>query len=99
MRAFQGGFLQLGGRRVWIIARPPGGSQSVLESQIVEGSERTASERLGEGGWIAVSEQIAKERHVGVGGALMLPTSDEVIRWRMVIDQMEVEASRRTLST
>jgi putative ABC transport system permease protein len=74
VRAFQGGFLQLAGRRVWIIARPPGGSRSVLQSQIVNGSEPAASRRLAEGGWIAVSEQIAKERHTGVGGTLELPT-------------------------
>jgi len=33
------------------------------------------------------------------GIALVLPTSDDVFRWRMVIDQMEAEASRGTLAT
>ena len=83
VHAFAGGFLALGGRRVWIIARPPGGSRSVLQSQIVEGSEPSASERLGEGGWIAVSAQIAKERHVGVGGVLELPTPTGNKRFRV----------------
>jgi putative ABC transport system permease protein len=83
VRAFQGGFLQLSGRRVWIIARPPGASRSVLRSQIVEGNAPSASARLGEGGWIAVSEQIAKERHVGVGGALALPTPTGERRFRI----------------
>jgi putative ABC transport system permease protein len=83
VRAFQGGFLQLAGRRVWVIARPPGGSRSVLESQIVDGSEPVASKRLAEGGWIAVSEQIAKERHTGVGGALLLPTPSGERRFRI----------------
>jgi putative ABC transport system permease protein len=74
VRAFQGGFLELGGRRVWIVARPPGANLNVLDSQVLEGSSTAATGRLGEGGWIAVSRQIAEEHHVGVGGTLTLPT-------------------------
>jgi putative ABC transport system permease protein len=72
--AFQGGFLNLGERRVWIVARPPGGARRVLESQISQGDAASAIRRLGEGGWIAVSKQIAEEHHTGVGGTLTLPT-------------------------
>ena len=71
---FQGGFMELGERRVWVIARPPGGERQVLTSQIVDGDARTAVRQLGEGGWVAVSRQIAEERHVGLGGVLVLPT-------------------------
>jgi putative ABC transport system permease protein len=74
VRAFQGGFLELGNRRVWIIARPQGADREVLDSQILGGSPTAAARRLGEGGWIAVSKQIAEEHHVGVGGTLTLPT-------------------------
>ncbi|HYM46105.1 MAG TPA: ABC transporter permease [Solirubrobacteraceae bacterium] len=74
VRAFQGGFLQLGDRRVWIIARPPGGGREVLKSQIVDGDVTGAIARLGEGGWIAVSQNLAEERHAGVGSTLALPT-------------------------
>jgi putative ABC transport system permease protein len=74
VRAFQGGFLELGNRRVWIIARPPGAEEEVLDSQISGGNPTAAVTRLGEGGWIAVSKQIAGERHVGVGEELTLPT-------------------------
>ena len=74
VRAFQGGFIELGGRRVWIIARPPGADREVLDSQISGASPTSALARLGEGGWIAVSKQIAEEDHVGIGDALVLPT-------------------------
>jgi putative ABC transport system permease protein len=74
VRAFQGSFLQLGNRRVWVIARPPGANESVLSSQIVDGDATTAIRRVGEGGWIAVSRQIAEEHHLAVGGTLTLPT-------------------------
>jgi putative ABC transport system permease protein len=83
VRSFEGGFLQLNGRRVWIIARPPGGSREVLKSEIVDGHETVASRRLGEGGWIAVSQQIATEHHVGLGGTMALPTASGERRFRI----------------
>jgi putative ABC transport system permease protein len=74
VQAFQGGFLQLGNRRVWIIARPPGANRKVLKSQVTNGNASQAITRLGEGGWVAVSKQIAEEQHAGAGGTITLPT-------------------------
>lgn len=71
--SFQGTFMQLDGRRVWVIARPPGGARDVLRSQISSGSARLAEARLA-AGWIAVSRQIAERRGVSLGGTLDLPT-------------------------
>jgi putative ABC transport system permease protein len=72
--SFQGGFLELGERRVWMIARPPGANRQVLSSQIIQGNADTAVRHLGEGGWIAVSKQIAEAHDVELGGLLTLPT-------------------------
>lgn len=83
VQTYQGGFLEYARRRVWVLARPPGGYRRVLESQILEGSATGASARLGEGGWIAVSKQIAQEHHVGVGGTLTLPTPSGPARLRI----------------
>jgi putative ABC transport system permease protein len=83
VRKFQGSFLVLGHRRVWVIARPPGGQRSVLGDQIVAGDTQTALRHLGEGGWVAVSQAIAHERGVGVGGALALPTPSGTLRLRV----------------
>jgi putative ABC transport system permease protein len=74
VRAFQGGFLDLGNRRVWIVARPWGAEREVLDSQISSGNATVAIAELGRHGWIAVSGQIAEEHHLGVGGTLTLPT-------------------------
>jgi putative ABC transport system permease protein len=76
VRLFQGAFLTVGRRRVWVVARPPGGARSVLASQTVDGARaaRSAGARLSEGGWVAVSRQIAAEYHVGVGGTLSIAT-------------------------
>lgn len=74
VRRFQGGFMQLGKRRVWVIARPPGGANHVLESQLQSGNAEVALARLAQRGWIAVSQQIAAEHHLGIGGVLVLAT-------------------------
>ncbi|HEX4436652.1 MAG TPA: FtsX-like permease family protein [Solirubrobacteraceae bacterium] len=83
VRTFQGGFLTLGSRRAWIIARPPGASRQVLEREILQGNANMAVARLSESGWIAVSKQIAEEHHTGVGGTLTLPTPRGSVRFRI----------------
>jgi putative ABC transport system permease protein len=83
VQGFQGGFLQLAGRRVWVIARPPGASREVLRTQIVSGNRRAANRRLAEGGWIALSAQIADEHHVAIGDAITLPTPAGERRYRI----------------
>lgn len=76
VQRFQGTFLTFGRRRVWVLARPPGGARSVLASQAIGGSQVASrtERRLAEGGWIAVSRQIAAEHHIRVGQLLALPT-------------------------
>jgi putative ABC transport system permease protein len=82
---FQGTFLTFGARRVWIIARPPGGARSVLATQTLGGASAAAraDARLAQGGWIAVSQQIAAEHHTRVGGTLTLPTPSGNVRYRV----------------
>ncbi len=74
VRAYQGGFLDVGARRMWIIARPPGDSPLIPASQLLQGSLAQASRRLREGGWVAISNGFAAEHHLRVGAALSLPT-------------------------
>jgi putative ABC transport system permease protein len=72
--AFQGSFLTVGTRRVWIIAWPTEAPLELLDDQIISGSSGTAIKRIREGNWITVSAQIAAEHHAGVGDILTLPT-------------------------
>jgi putative ABC transport system permease protein len=76
VEGFQGTFMTLGDRRVWLIARPPGAARRVLESQSVGGPTvaRVAERHLSSGGWVVVSEQIARELHAHVGQPITLPT-------------------------
>jgi putative ABC transport system permease protein len=74
VRTFQAGYLDIGKRRVWIVARPPRSSEELLQSQIIDGNAGSAAVRIDRGGWIAVSQQIAEEHHVRVGDMLTIPT-------------------------
>jgi putative ABC transport system permease protein len=85
VRSFQGSFLTVGPRRVWVIARPPGGASSVLAGQTIggAGAALAAERRLSEGGWVAVSQQIASELHTGPGQRITLPTPGGQISYRV----------------
>ncbi|HEY5287564.1 MAG TPA: FtsX-like permease family protein [Solirubrobacteraceae bacterium] len=96
VQSFQGGFVQLdaqqdtpsaaasaSGRRAWLLARPTGAERELLDGQIVAGNLSSATQRLSEGGWVAVSAQIAQAAHVGVGGMLLLPTPSGAIPMRI----------------
>jgi putative ABC transport system permease protein len=86
VNTFQGGFLEFGShppRRMWVIARPPGANRDVLDSQVSSGNAAAAVARLGQGGWIAVSKQIAEAQHVPVGGTLTLPTPTGDVSFRI----------------
>lgn len=84
VQGFQGGFLQLHGRRVWILARPSGYARHVLASQIREGSLPEALARIGSGNFVAVSRQIAQQEDSHVGGWITLPTPSGPSRMRIV---------------
>jgi putative ABC transport system permease protein len=77
------GHKQAGGRRAWLLARPAAAERELLDGQIVTGSLASAAQRLSEGGWVAVSAQIAQAAHVGVGGTLLLPTPIGVVPMRV----------------
>ncbi len=83
VRTYQGGFLDVDGRRIWIIARAPGTPTPIPTSQLQEGSVSVATARLRQGGWITVSQQIAEAHHVRVGDALMLPTPTGPVSYRI----------------
>jgi putative ABC transport system permease protein len=83
VRTYQGGFLDVEGRRAWVIARPPNAHAMVPPGQIVTGDARLANARLRAGGWITVSQQIAQAARVRVGGVLTLPTPGGPVGYRL----------------
>jgi putative ABC transport system permease protein len=67
-------FLDIPNRRVWVLGVPPQVRAQIAPSQLIEGSLAVADRRLREGGWAAVSQTIARERHLRLGQAFTLPT-------------------------
>jgi len=67
-------FLDVHSRRVWVLAVPPQSASQIAPSQLVAGSLTIANRHLREGGWVAISQTIAREHHVRLGQRLTLPT-------------------------
>jgi putative ABC transport system permease protein len=76
-------FLDLPGRRVWVLGVPPQLPAQIAASQLLEGSLSTADRQLREGGWVAISQTIAREKHLHLGQSLTLPTPSGNTRFRL----------------
>lgn len=70
----QGGFLDLGTHRVWIRAVPANNSTMILSSQLLKGNLTVATTQMRGTGWATVSNGLATERDLHVGGRFSLPT-------------------------
>jgi putative ABC transport system permease protein len=83
VRAYQGGLIDIGTRRLWIRARPATDARMIQASQLLDGNFAQATRRLRGRGWVAISNGLAKEQRVHVGGLLSLPTPSGVARMRV----------------
>lgn len=70
---YRGAFLDVGDRRVWVLAPPSTALSPIPRSQLVSGGLAAATQRLRSGGWIVLSEAIADGYGVGVGDSITLP--------------------------
>jgi putative ABC transport system permease protein len=82
-RSYQGAFLDVADRRLWIIARPSGDRTMVPASQLVQGHLSEATRRLREGGWAVISQQLASDRHLALGDRMTLPTPTGITSYRI----------------
>ncbi|HEX4466954.1 MAG TPA: FtsX-like permease family protein [Solirubrobacteraceae bacterium] len=83
VREYQGQLLDVGTRRLWIRARPPGDGHLLQASQLLSGDEARATAQIRQGGWAAVSNGFAKERHLQVGRQFGLPTPSGMARFKV----------------
>jgi putative ABC transport system permease protein len=74
VRLYRGGLLDIGERRVWVIAPPTTATPLLPASQIIEGDYQRATAEVHAGGWIVLSQAIAEEHHLHVGQTFALPT-------------------------
>jgi putative ABC transport system permease protein len=73
VRVYQGGYLDVGSRRMWVIARPAADSIMIPASQLLRGNLARATQLVRDGGWATVSAAFAEEHRLGVGSAFALP--------------------------
>jgi putative ABC transport system permease protein len=64
---YRGSFLDVGDRRVWVLAPPRTAAQPVPPSQVVQGDVGRATARIRDRGWAVISQALAAERGVRVG--------------------------------
>jgi putative ABC transport system permease protein len=83
VRAYQGGFFDLLGRRVWVIARSPGARSMIPRGQVLSGGSALAEARLRQGGWVAASGQLARAVGARPGGLLTLPTPSGPVSYHL----------------
>lgn len=74
VRTYQGELMDVGTRRMWVIARPPGDGTIIPAGQLLHGQLARGDELLRGNGWAGVSTSFATEHHLRVGNAFALPT-------------------------
>jgi putative ABC transport system permease protein len=74
---YLGGFLEYGGRRVWVLAPPSTTSSPIPPSQLVAGERSLSESRLRAGGWAAISRTLATQHHLHIGQTFILPSPHE----------------------
>jgi putative ABC transport system permease protein len=74
VRLYRGGLLDIGERRIWVIAPPAEATPLLPATQIVEGNVARATAEVRAGGWAVISQAIAGEHHLHIGDAFALPT-------------------------
>lgn len=76
---YRGGFLEYGGRRIWVLAPPDSASSPIPEGQLVAGSLALANARLRTGGWAVVSRTLAKQHNLQIGRTFLLPSPRQTV--------------------
>ncbi len=83
VRVYQGSLLDVGTRRLWVRARPPGDRALIQASQLMQGDLARATRLIRQGGWAAISDSLAVERHLKVGNIFTLPTPSGTVSLRV----------------
>lgn len=83
VRFHRGGFLDVDGRRLWLIGRSVADRTMIPPSQMVAGDLALATFRLRQGGWATVSTALANAWGIGVGDYFTLPTPTGSARFRL----------------
>lgn len=71
---YRGSFLNVGDRRILVIAPPRADPNPIPADHIVDGNLAVATARIRGSGWAVISQAVAQEHHLRVGQAFTLPS-------------------------
>lgn len=71
---YRGSFLDVGKRRVWVVAPPSSSPAPIPAGQIVRGNAALAEARVRGSGWVVLSQALANEQHLHIGESFTLPS-------------------------
>jgi putative ABC transport system permease protein len=80
---YRASFVDLPDRRILVSGVPPRAADPIAPTQLINGSLRVADQRLRESGWAAMTQQLASERNIGLGGRFSLPTPSGIASFRL----------------
>jgi putative ABC transport system permease protein len=72
--SYRAGFLDYGGRHMWVLAPPDTTTQPLPPSQLVKGNFALATARLRTGGWAVLAQAVATQHHLRIGQSFTLPS-------------------------
>lgn len=72
--AYRGSFLDWGDHRIWVLAPGAAIEHPIPEGQMLQGSDEKATVLVRKGGWVVLSERLAREHHLRIGERFVLPT-------------------------
>jgi putative ABC transport system permease protein len=73
---YRGSFLDVGDRRVWVIAPPRQSAELMPAGQLTRGNAGQVNSRLRGHGWAVLSEAVAHELHLHIGESFTLPAPE-----------------------
>ncbi len=74
VKIYRGGFLNIGDRRVWVLAPPRTSVRPIPPRQLQSGNLQLATARFRAHGWAVISQAIARERDLRIGETFTLPS-------------------------
>jgi len=74
VRLYRGAFLDWGERRIWVLGPPRSDASMIPRGGLVSGDLARAEAHLREGGWIVISQALAAEHDLRIGGRFTLPS-------------------------
>jgi putative ABC transport system permease protein len=75
---YRSSFLEVGDRRVWVLAPASTAAQPLARSQLVQGDIARANTRLREGGWAVISKTLAARLGLRIGQSFSLPSPNPI---------------------